>query len=84
MVRVVQNVPAFEMRPNYQVIGCLTEFSLHCAPYQFPPEEGDVRNGEAEGVNLGEALLVGEGRHVQTKLLEGRVDARRAARDKIR
>ena len=47
---------------------------------KFPPEEGDVCDGEAEGVDLGEALLVGERRHVQPQLLERRVDARRAAR----
>ena len=51
---------------------------------KFPPEEGDVCDGEAEGVDLGEALLVGEGRHVQPQLLERRVDARRAAQHKIR
>ena len=45
---------------------------------QCRPEEGDVRDGEAERVDLGEALLVGEGRHVQPQLLERRVDARRA------
>ena len=44
---------------------------------QCRPEEGDVGDGEAERVDLGEALLVGEGRHVQPQLLERRVDARR-------
>ena len=56
------------------------------APFSnsFTPEERDVGDGEAEGVDLGEALLVGEGRHVQPQLLERRVDARRAAQHKIR
>ena len=49
---------------------------------QCRPEEGDVRDGEAERVDLGEALLVGEGRHVQPQLLERRVDARCAAQYK--
>ena len=49
---------------------------------QCRPEEGDVGDGEAERVDLGEALLVGEGRHVQPQLLERRVDARRAAQHK--
>ena len=41
-------------------------------------EEGDVGDGEAEGVDLGEALLVREGGHVEAELLEGRVDGGRA------
>ena len=37
-------------------------------------EQGDVGDGESEGVYLGESLLVGEGRHVAPELLEGGVD----------
>ena len=33
-----------------------------------------VGDGETQRVDLGETLLVGEGRHVQTQLLERRVD----------
>ena len=46
------------------------------------PEERDVGDGEAECVDLGEALLVRERRHVQPQLLERRVDARRTAAGK--
>ena len=56
----------------------------HAFSNSFTPEERDVGDGEAEGVDLGEALLVGEGRHVQPQLFERRVDARRAAQHKIR
>lgn len=36
---------------------------------QFP-KEGDVGDGQTEGVDLAEALLVGEGRHTCPQLLE--------------
>lgn len=39
------------------------------------PEEGDVGDGQAERVDLGQALLVGEGGHAAAELVEGRVDA---------
>lgn len=44
-------------------------------------KERDVGDGQAEGVDLGEALLVREGRNVQSELLEGRVDAGGAGKE---
>jgi len=38
-------------------------------------EQGDVGDSEAQRVDLGEALFVREGRHVDSQLVEGRVDA---------
>lgn len=42
------------------------------------PEQGDVGDREAQGVDLGEALLKREGGHVTAQLVEGRVDAEHA------
>ena len=39
------------------------------------PEEGDVGDGQTEGVDLAESLLVRKGRNVSSQLLEGGVDA---------
>ena len=39
------------------------------------PEEGDVGDGQTEGVDLAESLLVRKGRDVSAELLEGGVDA---------
>ena len=41
-------------------------------------QESYVGDGQSEGVDFGEAFLVGERRHVLTKLLESGVDAGRA------
>ena len=38
-------------------------------------EQGDVGDGQTEGVDLAESLLVRKGRDVSSELLEGGVDA---------
>ena len=38
------------------------------------PEQSDVGNGQPQGVNLGESLLIRECWHVDTELLESSVD----------
>ena len=47
-------------------------------------EQGDVGDGQPEGVNLGESLFVGEGRHVTPQLLEGGVDGGAAEREALK
>ena len=49
---------------------------------QHLPQQGDVGDGQAQGVDLGEALLVRKGGHVATQLFKGRVDGG-AAGEKI-
>ena len=44
------------------------------------PQQGDVRDGQPQGVDLRQPLLVREGWDVTTELLEGGVDAGAVAR----
>lgn len=53
----------------------LHEGSGLSAGHQDVPEQGDVGDGQAQGVDLGEAFLEGEGGHEAPELVEGRVDA---------
>ena len=45
------------------------------------PQEGDVGDGESQGVNLAEPLLIRKCRDVSPQLLEGGVDAGAAERE---
>ena len=46
-------------------------------------EQGDVGDGQPQGVDLAETLLVGEGGHVSSELLEGGVDGGAVSRPPV-
>ena len=58
---------------GFHGVGVVQDFSEEC----------NIGDGQAKGVDLGEALLVWEGGHVQAELFERCVDTGRAGRSKV-
>ena len=62
-------------RPNLAAQAALNILDRLELAVQNLTQQRDVGDGQPQGVDLGQPLLVGEGRHVSAQLLEGRVDA---------